>query len=81
MCNWANWTSCSWFCNEDDPLIKTRNLEKKDDVLEDIDNLCNEEEKLGCYESCTGISLTFLFFIDFNDTPFYSRAGVPVWSL
>ena len=80
MCNWANWTSCSWFCDEEDPLIKTRNLEKKDDVLEDIDNLCNEEEKLGCYESCTGISLTFLFFIAFNDTPFYSRA-VPVWSL
>ena len=77
MCAWTNWTNCSWFCNEDDPLIKTRSLEKKEEVSEDVDHLCNEEEERPCHTNCTGqVSdiLVVLFASDGTDLKIQSRS-------
>ena len=54
VCSWTAWTSCDWFCDEEDPLVSTRNLQKKEEVSQNIDHLCDEKEVLGCYENCTG---------------------------
>ena len=77
MCAWTNWTNCSWFCNEDDPLLKTRSLEKKEEVSEDVDHLCNEEEERPCHTNCTGqVSdiLVVLFASDGTDLKIQSRS-------
>ena len=77
MCAWTNWTNCSWFCNEDDPLIKTRSLEKKEEVSEDVGHLCNEEEERPCHTNCTGqVSdiLVVLFASEGTDLKIQSRS-------
>ena len=52
---WTEWTSCDWFCDEEDPHNKTRRLKKKEtEASEAVAHLCNEKQVLGCYENCTG---------------------------
>ena len=55
VCAWTNWTSCDWFCDEQDPGNKTRSLHQKENgYSQDLSHLCDGEEALGCYENCTG---------------------------
>jgi len=54
VCTWTNWTSCDWFCDEQDPGNKTRSLRQKENgYSQDLSHLCDGDEALGCYENCT----------------------------
>ena len=55
VCAWTNWTTCDWFCDEEDPGNSTRYLQHKENTfLQDASKFCKGDEVRGCYENCTG---------------------------